>query len=219
MARVPMRNAAIAIAVAGVFAVQAASLAEPQSYEVSVAAIESESSKPDVSRQTAADAGSPPPETSTTGNPLWAIPISKLSATRDRPLFSASRRPRTPTVAAAPAPQPAAVAKPVASELPPFALIGTIIGENSRIAIFFDQTSKTATGVREGERTSGWTLRSVESRSAVLVGGNRMVTLDLPVPSAEGPPLADESPAEEDNPAPPILAAPRKHKFLPDNSN
>jgi hypothetical protein len=203
-----MRSTAIAMAVAGVFAMQAASLAKPQSYQVSVAAIETESAKPDVS----GDAGSPP-EVSTTGNPLWAIPISKLSATRDRPLFSASRRPRTPTVAAAPASPPVAVAKPAALEPPPFTLVGTIIGENGRIAILFDETSKTATGVREGERTSGWTLRSVKSRSAVLEGGNRMVTLDLPEPSAEGS-------AAKDSPAPRVLGAPRKHgKFMLDNPN
>jgi hypothetical protein len=213
-----MRSAAIATAVAGVFVVQAASLAEPQSYQVSLAAIETESARPDVSGETAADAGSPPPEVSTTGNPLWAIPISKLSATRDRPLFSESRRPRTPTVAAAPVSAPVA-AKPVALELPPFTLVGTIISENSRIAIFFDQTSKIATGVREGERTSGWTLRSVESRSAVLEGSNRMVTLDLPEPTAEGTSLADGSPTAEDNPPPRILGAPRRRKFMPDNPN
>jgi len=214
-----MRSAAIAMAVAGVFAVQAASLAEPQSYQVSVAAIETESAKPDVSAETPADAGAPPPEVSTTGNPLWAIPISKLSATRDRPLFSASRRPRTPTVAAAPVSPPVAVAKPVVLELPPFTLIGTIIGENSRIAIFFDQTSKISTGVREGERTSGWTLRSVESRSAVLEGSNRLVTLDLPEPAAEGTSLADGSSAAEDSPTPRVLGAPRRRKFMPDNPN
>ena len=214
-----MRSAAIATAVAGVFALQAAALAEPQSYQVSLAAIETEGANPDVSGETAADAGSPPPQVSTTGNPLWAIPISKLSATRDRPLFSASRRPPPPAVAAAPAPPPVVVAKPVALELPPFTLIGTIISENSRIAIFFDQTSKIATGVREGERTSGWTLRSVESRSAVLEGSNRMVTLDLPEPSAEGTSLADGSPAAEDSPPPRILGAPRRRKFMPDNPN
>jgi len=41
------------------------------------------------------------------GNPLWAIPLSGLSATRDRPLFTPSRR--------APA---AAVAGPVAAAPP-----------------------------------------------------------------------------------------------------
>jgi hypothetical protein len=202
-----MRGAAVAIAVAGVFAVQAVGFAEPQSYRVAVAAIETETAKPDVSGETQADAGSPP-EVSITGNPLWAIPISKLSATRERPLFSASRRPRAPTVAAAPVSAPV-VAKPVALQPPPFTLVGTI---------FFDPASKIATGVREGERASGWTLRSVDSRSAVLEGGNRMVTLDLPEPATAGTSLADGSPAAENSPAPHIPGAPSKHKFLPNRN-
>ena len=52
------------------------------------------------SRTTDAGAGSgsttPAPEAATSGNPLQSIPISRLSATRDRPLFSASRRPPPP---------------------------------------------------------------------------------------------------------------------------
>src|SRR5690348_5378824 len=31
-----------------------------------------------------------------TGNPLWSIPLSALAATRERPIFSASRRPPQP---------------------------------------------------------------------------------------------------------------------------
>jgi hypothetical protein len=211
-----MRNSAIPIAVAGVFAVQAVGSAEPRSYQVAVAAAETEIAQPAVSGQPRADAGSPP-EISTTGNPLWAIPISKLSATRDRPLFSASRRPPTPAVAAAPVSAPVA-AKPVA-QAPPFTLLGTIISENSRIAILFDQTSKIATGVREGERASGWILRSVESRSAVLEGSNQVVQLDLPEPAAAGTSLADGSSVAEDSPAPRVLGAPRRRRFRADNSN
>jgi hypothetical protein len=54
-----------------------------------------------------------PTPTPSTGNPLWAIPLSLLTATRDRPLFSVSRRP--PVVAAptvAPPPQHQALAPP-----------------------------------------------------------------------------------------------------------
>src|ERR1700721_2394532 len=32
------------------------------------------------------------------GNPLWAVPFSSLTVTRERPLFSASRRPPPPPV-------------------------------------------------------------------------------------------------------------------------
>ena len=36
------------------------------------------------------------------GNPLWTIPLESLRETRDRPLFSATRRPPPPVVAEAP---------------------------------------------------------------------------------------------------------------------
>jgi hypothetical protein len=178
-----VRRTALAIAAVAVFACQVAGLAQPRSSAISLAAIETESAGPDVNGEASTDVGHPAPELPTTGNPLWAIPISKLSATRDRPLFSASRRPRTPTVAAAPAPTP--TVPPPAPETPPFTLVGTIIGENSRIAIFFDEGLETATGVKEGESNSGWILRSVDPRSAILDGSGRTVTLELPEPAAQ----------------------------------
>ena len=202
-----MRRAALAIAVFGVFACQVAGLAQTQSGAVSLAAIETESAGPDVNGEASTDAGHPAPEPSTTGNPLWAIPISKLSATRDRPLFSPSRRPRTPATPAAPGPTPTMPAQSIAPETPPFTLVGTIIGENSRIAIFFDEALKTATGVKEGESDSGWTLRSVDPRSAILEGSGRTVTLDLPEPAAQ------------ESPPPRVSATPRRGKFQRNNSD
>src|ERR1700739_4453914 len=50
-----------------------------------------------------------------TGNPLWGIPLRVLTATRERPLFSPSRRPPAPPAVAAPAPPP----RPVAAAKPP----------------------------------------------------------------------------------------------------
>src|SRR5438552_8262323 len=58
------------------------------------------------------------------GNPLWAIPLSALTATRERPLFLPSRRAPapavagTPVVAAPPPPPPAPV-----DEQPPLTLV------------------------------------------------------------------------------------------------
>ena len=197
-----MRRTAPAIAGVAVFACQVAGLAQPRSSAVSLAAIETENAEPSLNGEASTHAGQPAPELSTTGNPLWAIPISKLSATRDRPLFSASRRPRTPTVPAAPAPTPTMAAQPPAPETPPFILLGTIIGENSRIAIFFNEALKTAKGIKEGESDSGWRLRSVDPRSAILDGSGRTVTLDLPEPAAE------ESPAPLVPVPPPPVSAP-----------
>ena len=202
-----MRRRALAIAGIGVFACQVSVLAQPRSSAVSLAVIETESAGPDVNGEASTDAGRPAPELSTRGNPLWAIPISKLSATRDRPLFSVSRHPRNPTVPAASAPAPSMVAQPLAPAAPPFTLVGTIIGENSRIAIFFDEALKTATGVKQGDSDSGWQLRSVNPRSAILDGSGRTVTLDLPEPAAHQGPAPTEPVAQQD-PPPPVGAPP-----------
>ena len=198
-----MRRTALAIAAVGVFACPIASLAQPRSSAVSLAAIETESAGPDLNGEASPDVVRAAPEPLTTGNPLWAIPISKLSATRDRPLFSASRRPRTPAVASAPAPTPAAAAQPPAAAPPPFTLVGTIIGENSRIAILFNEALKTATGVKQGDSDSGWLLRSVDPRSAILDGSGRTVTLDLPEHAAQESP-SQESPAPRFQPRIPL---------------
>jgi hypothetical protein len=189
MARAAVRRLTVTFAAAWLLTGANARAAGPQFHEVSLAAIETETAVPDASGAAHAEGGSPTIEPSTRGNPLWAIPISKLSATRDRPLFSVSRRAPTPAAPAAPAPTSTSVAQPPAPETPPFTLVGTIVGGDSRIAIFFDETSKISSGVREGERASGWTLRSVYPRSATLEESGRVVTLALPEPSGEiGPP-------------------------------
>jgi hypothetical protein len=221
------------MAVAGCLAAPAEGAGSSRFDEIARASIEIENSGPSLTRELPAEAGSPAAgspaaEPPAAGNPLWSIPISKLSATRDRPLFSSSRRPPTPTVAAAPAPAPTAVVKPATPETPPFTLVGTIIGENSRIAILFDENSKIATGVREGDSASGWTLRSVDPRSATVEGSGRTVTLDLPEPTTQESPAqespAQESPAQEsqaqDNAAPPRASGrPRRGKFQRNNSD
>ena len=76
------------------------------------------------------------------GNPLWGIPVDLLSATRERPLFSASRRPPAPPpppmpVAEAPPPPP-----PAAPETPPFTLIGTAVGQPQDVALIIDQSNQ-----------------------------------------------------------------------------
>jgi general secretion pathway protein N len=189
-----VRRLTVAVAAAGLLVGPNASAAVPQVHEVSLAAIETETAVPNANEAAPAQGENSTAEPSTTGNPLWAIPISKLSATRDRPLFSMSRRAPTPAAPAAPAPAPTVVTQPAAQEAPPFTLVGTIVGGDSRIAIFYDEGSKIASGVREGERASGWTLRTVDSRSATLEESGRVVTLALPDPSAElGPPAAPVS--------------------------
>lgn len=126
------------------------------------------------------------------GNPLWAVPARALSATRDRPLFSPSRRPPAPAVAAAPIAEPAPpppqqkLAEP---ERPPMTLVGTIISARERIAIFVNPTSNVTSRVRLGASESGWTVKSVEPRATIVEKDAQTVTLALPKPGDAPPPM------------------------------
>jgi general secretion pathway protein N len=123
----------------------------------------------------------PPPQ----GNPLSRIPINSLSATRERPLFSASRRPPLPV----PAPL-ASIAKsspPAELERPPLTLQGTGIGKPRDIALVLDETAKGSVKLHVGEAAEGWYLRSVDHRTVTLEKDSRIVVLSLPAPGAAPP--------------------------------
>jgi general secretion pathway protein N len=100
------------------------------------------------------------------GSPLWAIPLRVLNETRDRPLFSPSRRPPPTAVVAGPvvAPRPPT---PVAPDHPALTLVGTVVGGRNSIGIFVDQTSKNVIRLRIGQDRDGWTLRAIHKRDAV----------------------------------------------------
>ena len=117
-------------------------------------------------------------------NPLWAIPLKQLSNTRERPIFSPSRRPPAsavvgPPPAAAPVRVPPKTAGPQSPEL---SLVGTVIGEKESIAVFVEDTTKNPVRLRTGEAHKGWTLRSVQGREATLEKDRESVNLSLPHP-------------------------------------
>jgi general secretion pathway protein N len=134
------------------------------------------------------------PDAPMKSNPLWSIPLSALSETRDRPLFNVTRRPPPETIVAAPALDPSADNKPTELEGPPFALIGTILSSQARVALLLDQATSRVTQLRQGKIDSGWTALSVGARSIVLRKGDALKTLSLPgpnVPSAAAIPSGD----------------------------
>jgi hypothetical protein len=125
-------------------------------------------------------------------NPLWGLPLARLSTTRERPIFSASRRPPAPAptyVAPVAASQPA---KPPEPELPAMALVGTIIGTDGyRMAIFrdtSDASKQDALRLRTGESYHGWEVRLISAREASLVKNGEQAVLELPAPGASPPP-------------------------------
>ena len=118
-------------------------------------------------------------------NPLWAIPLATLGTTRDRPIFSPSRRPPPPAIApvAAAAPPPPR-SKPVKVERPPLALVGTIAGSEQSFGIFVDQSTNTPMRLKIGEEYQGWSLRSVAPREVTLQHDDQTEVLSLPAPDA-----------------------------------
>jgi general secretion pathway protein N len=114
-------------------------------------------------------------------NPLWAIPLSSLSATRERPLFSSSRRP-PPVIAMAP-PAPRVVPPPPKAEEPdhpPLTVVGTVSSEAGGIGVFLDQTTNNIIRLKVGQDHMGWILRSIQGREASFEKDQRTTTLSLP---------------------------------------
>lgn len=126
----------------------------------------------------------PPPERTPSANPLWALPLSALSATRDRPMFSPERRPPTAAVAPTPIAEPAAVSKPRDPERPQLSLIGTVVSNDERFGLFLDQMTQASLRLRMGESYRGWNLRLIQGREATLEKDQEAVTLALPQQSA-----------------------------------
>jgi general secretion pathway protein N len=123
-----------------------------------------------------------------TGNPLWAVPLRTLSATRERPIFSPSRRPPPAAIVVAPAEPTAQPPRPVVAERPALALVGTIVGEGERIAIFYNTATRATIRLRLGETDdAGWKLVSVDARTSLLEKGRESVTLALPAPGEMAP--------------------------------
>jgi len=157
------------------------------------------------------------------GNPLWGIPLKLLSATRDRPIFSPSRRPPPPT---ADTPVAAAVTPPVQPPKPPerplLSLVGTIVDGDDGFAIFIDQNTNASLRIRMGADYQGWMLSHIEARSVTLQKGQDVAVLSFPKPTsnpsaAAGTGLAALAPAA---PPPPQASTARMapHYLSPESN-
>jgi general secretion pathway protein N len=150
----------------------------------------------------------PPPG----GNPLWALPLNQLSITRERPIFSPSRRPpppATPTYVA-----PVAVRtpqKPKEPERPSITLLGTILGTSESIGIFLNPATRDIVRLRLGEDHEGWALRSVKTREVTLVKDRERVVLELPPPGDQAA-AADFTPPESPRASAPSAPARRQQR-------
>lgn len=117
--------------------------------------------------QRAAHPGAPPL------SPLAAqLSLDQLSATRDRPLFSPTRRP--------PAPPPVVV--PVAPPPPPppnLVLLAVIMdGDDARAVVRVGQDAKSLR-VQIGDNINGWKVGQIESKQLVLLLDGRIAKFSM----------------------------------------
>jgi hypothetical protein len=107
-------------------------------------------------------------------NPMQAQSLDRLSATRDRPLFSPSRRPVPPP------PPPVERVSEAPPPLPPpnVTLFGIVVdGEGAR-AIVRSGTKKIER-VQIGDDIGGWKVSQIEGRRLVLSLDDRLATFTL----------------------------------------
>ena len=127
------------------------------------------------------------------GRAVLPVPLSKLSMTRDRPIFSPSRRP--PPLAA-----PPIIAKRVEPakppEQPPLILVGTVAGGDSAIAVFVEQSTENTVRLRVNESHQGWTLRSIEGREVTLLKDQKSSVLALAAPGGSAEPARAQATLE-----------------------
>lgn len=143
--------------------------------------------------ETALQSKKPGPDVASSGNAVLAIPFSKLSMTCDRPIFSPSRRPPPPLVAAPVVARPVERAKPPEPENPPLMLVGTVVGEDTGIAVLVEQATENVVKLRVNDSHQGWTLRSVQGREVTFQKESKSSVLALAPPGGSGEPANSQA--------------------------
>lgn len=127
----------------------------------------------------------PPGDAPLTSNPLWGIPLSSLTVTRERPIFLRSRRLPPPAVAAAPSVDPVRPTAPQEADRPQLKLVGVVFSSAESFAVFTKNSTGDAIRLRIGEAYEGWILRKVRAREAVFDKNSQTVVIALPSPIGE----------------------------------
>ena len=115
-----------------------------------------------------------PPEQPTIANPLEAQALDRLSSTRDRPLFSPTRRP-TPPPPPPPPEQPPVAAVP---QPPNLTLVGIVVDDEGARALIRSSATK-ADRVQIGDDIGGWKVAQIDGRRMVLALDGRFATFTL----------------------------------------
>jgi general secretion pathway protein N len=142
------------------------------------------------------------------------VPLSALTATRERPLFSPSRRPPAPVIVTAPVAPPTRPPPPPAPEHPNLVLVGTARERTHGIAVFVDSTTQAMVRLQTGEGHMGWILQSVDRNAVELQKGDQTETLELAAAGAQNAqaPVVNTAAAPPPAPPPPPPPPPPHHR-------
>jgi general secretion pathway protein N len=97
-----------------------------------------------------------------------------LRQTRERPLFSVTRRP-PPKIDVSEAPAPPIVP-------PSLTLVGIVLSANERAVIVQEASSAKPVRLALGEAIKGWRVTSITPRTFVIKNGDHAATLTFPPP-------------------------------------
>jgi general secretion pathway protein N len=156
-------------------------------------------------------------------SPLAGEPLDRLSTTRERPLFSPTRRPPPPPPVvrnAEPPPPP---------PLPPpnVALFGVVMDGDEVRAIVRTAAAANVMRVRVGDDIGGWRVAQIDGRRLVLVLDDRIATFTMfagssakgaPGGGPQVPPAGQNTPPAGQNPqtqTPPQNQSPRNDPASP----
>src|SRR6266404_2187712 len=126
-------------------------------------------------------------------SPLAAQPLDRLSATRERPLFSPTRRPPPPPPPVVIAPEP----PPPPPPPPDVALFGIVMDGDEAHAVVRAGPAAKIMRVRVGDDICGWKVAQIDGRRLILSLDDRIATfLMFAGNSANGAPrTGPEAPA------------------------
>jgi general secretion pathway protein N len=113
------------------------------------------------------------------GNPVTQVPLDRLSATRDRPLFSPSRQPTFPKPPAPAMPRIALAPPPQPVQSPSVALFGIIVDAQGARALIGTGAADPIVGVRRGDDVNGWKVTAITKQSLVLSRADLSATFML----------------------------------------
>jgi len=155
-----------------------------------------------------------PPELPTMANPLAAQPLDRLSATRDRPLFSPTRRPPPPP----PPPPPEQAPVAVIPQPPNLTLVGIGLDDEGARALIRSSATK-ADRVQIGDDIGGWKVTQIDGRRLVLSLDGRFATFTLfSNENAQQPPRDSEAQAGNVTDQAPPPSAPQASTSEPNES-